>query len=44
MMWLVHQSLPRMEVPKFIDNPVKLLKFVIKVKELVHKYVYLTVN
>ena len=41
MMWIVQQSLPRMEVPKFNGNPMKWVEFVIKFKELVQD---LTVN
>ena len=43
-MWLVQQSLPRMEVPKFSGNYIKWVEFVIKFKELVHDQVYLTVS
>ena len=35
-MWLVQQSLPRMEVPKSNGNPIKWVEIVIKFKELVH--------
>ena len=44
MMWLVQQSLPKMEVPKFNGNPMKWVEFVIKFRELIHDQVYLTVN
>ena len=44
MMWLLQQSLPRMEVPKFNGNPMKWVEFVIKFKELAHDQVYLIVN
>ena len=40
-MWLVQQSIPRMEVSKFNGNPMKWVEFV---KELVHDQVYLIVN
>ena len=44
MMWLLQQSLPRMEVPKFNGNPMKWVEFVIKFKELAQDQVYLIVN
>ena len=43
-MWLVQQSLPRMEVPNFNGNAMKWIEFVIKFKKLVLDQAYLTVN
>ena len=44
MMWVVQQSLLRMEAPKFSGNHMKWVEFVIKFEELVLDQVYLQIN
>ena len=44
MIWLVQQSLPKMEVPKFNGDPMKWVEFVMKFRELAHDQVYLNIK
>ena len=41
MAWLLHQNLPRIEIPTSNGSPLKWVKFVIKFREIVHNYVQL---
>ena len=41
MTWLIQQSLPKMQAPKFDGHPIKWVDFIVKFKELVHGQAYL---
>ena len=36
MQWLVHQQLPKLEVPIFDGSPIKWIDFIVKFKDLIH--------
>ena len=44
MAWLFQQSLPRMQVPIFDENPLEWVEFITKYKEIVHDQAYLINN
>ena len=36
MQWIVHQQLPKLEVPKFDGSPIKWIDFTVNFKDMVH--------